>query len=96
METTKELTNVSSSKNRIITVLNYDKYQFKGKANDKENDKENDNIQEKNNTTYYSSNKKEIKKDTGVAPLDEAHAERHEVTRADFNSDEEYEAWRYQ
>ena len=92
MERTKETANLSSSKNRIITVLNYDKYQNKGKDLGKDLGKEKGNIEEDNTTYYLLRNKKEI----GGGFADASPAEKHEVTRADFDSDEEYEAWRNQ
>ena len=89
---TKELTNLSSPKNRIITVLNYDKYQNIPKGLPKGLPKDLPNIEEDNTTYYLLRNKKEI----GGGIADASPAEKHEVTRADFDSDEEYEAWRNQ
>ena len=92
MSSTKELTNLSSSKNRIITLINYDKYQTANKAFNKENNKEINNKQEVNNSKELFT-KENIRNGGGASG--ERPAE-NEWERFGFSDREEYERWRYQ
>ena len=92
MSSTKELTNLSSSKNRIITLINYDKYQTANKAINKENNKEINNKQEVNNSKELFT-KENIRNGGGASC--ERPAE-NEWERFGFSDREEYERWRYQ
>lgn len=89
---THEIAQQTSAKNTIITVLKYEKYQNHSTQNNTQNNTKNSTIEEDNTTYYLLRNNKEI----GGGFADASPAERHKVTRADFNSDEEYEAWRNQ
>ena len=92
MERSKELANLSSPKNRIITVLNYSKYQDKGKALGKDLGKDLGNKQEVNNSKELFT-KENIRNGGGASG--ERPAE-NEWERFGFSDREEYERWRYQ
>lgn len=89
---TQEITRVSSSKNSIITLINYDKYQTANTANNTANNTEINTKQEVNNSKELFT-KENIRNGGGASC--ERPAE-NEWERFGFSDREEYERWRYQ